>query len=166
MKLLIIGFMGSGKTYLGKLLAAKLNESFFDLDREIEKKLHCTINTIFKEEGESFFRESESEMLLNWKKQGIIATGGGIVERDVNRQFLLEEDKITVWLNTEWSQILKSLKRSHDRPLYNSLSDKDIYDLWKKRIKFYNECADIVINNPDIGTLISSINIYKKLYSK
>jgi len=166
MKLYVIGFMGSGKTYLGKLLALKLNETFFDLDREIERIQHQTIKTIFMKEGESFFRTLESELLLNLEKQGIIATGGGIVEREINRTYLMGEDKITVWLNTEWSRILEHLKKSDDRPLYNYSTDKEIYALWKRRIKLYKECADIVINNPDIETLINSINIFKKLNTK
>ena len=158
--------MGSGKTYLGKLLGLKLNEAFFDLDREIERIQHQPIKTIFKEKGESYFRNLESELLLNLGKQGVIATGGGVVERDKNRTYLKGKDTITVWLNTEWSQILEHLKRSNERPLYNNSNAKEIYDLWKRRIRLYKECADIVINNPDIETLISSINIYTKLYSK
>ena len=123
MKLFIIGFMGSGKTFLGRQLALKLNEPFYDMDIEIEKQQHLKIKEIFKQKGEPFFRELESKLLLNWDNEGIIATGGGVVESNINREFLLSEDKIVVWLNPVWTRILKHLERSEKRPLYNDLDN-------------------------------------------
>ncbi len=80
MKIFIIGFMGSGKTFLGKKLAENLNLPTFDLDQEITREQNCSIKEIFRTEGEDTFRKIESHILLNWHKEGIIATGGGIVE--------------------------------------------------------------------------------------
>ncbi len=84
----LIGFMGSGKTFLGKQLSEKLQFPFFDIDLEIEKKSNMNVNDIFQHKGEKYFREVETGILQNWNKNGIIATGGGIVISKINRDFL------------------------------------------------------------------------------
>jgi len=152
--------MGSGKTFLGKKLAEKLNLPFFDLDQEITREQNCSINEIFRTEGEDTFRKIESHILLNWHKEGIIATGGGIVEEERNRKVLMAEDNITLWLNIDWPVIKVHLKTSAQRPLFNRLTAEELYLLWQKRISLYKECADIEITDPDLNNLFNAVKKY------
>ncbi len=143
MMIFLIGFMGSGKTWFGKKLAAKKNLPFFDLDNEIEKKLGMNVLQIFQKYGEEYFRKIESEILLAWNKEGIIATGGGIVEKEDNRIFLQQKEIKTIWLNPSWETILERIKSS-DRPLVKKLTKTELSELWKNREPLYRECADVV----------------------
>lgn len=89
--IILIGFMGCGKTSVGKRLARRLNYSFTDTDQMIEKKAGCTINQIFDTKGEAFFREMETELLEEMRssfRQTVIATGGGLPVKKPNRELL------------------------------------------------------------------------------
>lgn len=141
--LFLIGFMGSGKTWFGKKLAAKKNLPFYDLDDEIEKKLGMNIPQIFQKYGEEYFRKIESEILLAWNHEGIIATGGGIVEKEENRIFFQQKEIKTIWLNPSWETILERIKSS-GRPLVRKFSEKELFELWQKREPLYRECTDVV----------------------
>ncbi len=151
--------MGSGKSYLGSEMAAQMDQKFYDLDEEIEHEQKCSIIKIFSEKGESHFRDLESELLCGWEKSGVVATGGGIIERECNRNFLKNNDHITIWLNPDWPEILKNLPRSSDRPLFNRMSERELYLLWQRRLPYYKECADIVVNDPDLDKLMRRIKI-------
>jgi len=152
--------MGSGKSFLGKKLAEKMNLPFFDLDQEITRKQNSSINEIFHTEGEQTFRKIESDILHNWNKEGIIATGGGIVEKEKNRKVFMKEENVTVWLNTAWTVILEHLKTSDQRPVFNRLTAEELYFLWKKRVLLYKECADIEITVPNLNTLFKAVQKY------
>jgi len=135
--------MGSGKTWFGKKIAATKNLPFFDLDDEIERKLGVNITQIFQKYGEEYFRKVESEILLGWDKEGIISTGGGIVEKEENRFFLQQKEIKTIWLNPSWEIIIERIKSSN-RPLVKKLSEQELFELWQKRESLYRECADVV----------------------
>src|SRR5215469_3283338 len=100
----VAGFMGSGKTVIGRLLAHQLGWSFFDLDHEIESAEKMPIAEIFETRGEPEFRRIETEMLkqhVAWIEQGrpsVVALGGGTFAQERNRA-LLADRGITVWLN-------------------------------------------------------------------
>ena len=99
MNIFLVGPMGSGKSSLGKKLAKSLDKKFIDTDKEIEKKENKTINEIFENNGEKYFREKEKEFLVNIPNNlnMIIATGGGIVTNQENRE-KLKENKV-IFLN-------------------------------------------------------------------
>ncbi|RLD54994.1 MAG: shikimate kinase [Bacteroidetes bacterium] len=149
-----VGFMGSGKTYIGRKIAAKINFHFYDLDKEIEKLTSLPIIKIFDKYGESYFRELESRILLKWNKQGVIATGGGIIGIKENRNFLNNSKVTVVWLDPSWKTIFSRITKS-DRPLIKLFSEEQLYELWEKRRKFYLECANIVYQKNDLNELIS-----------
>ena len=90
MNILLTGFMGAGKTTVGKKLSKRLGYFFIDTDREIEKEQGCTISEIFKYGGEICFRDLETNMLqqLQSKQNLVIATGGGMVMRQENRNLM------------------------------------------------------------------------------
>jgi len=163
MKIYLIGFMGAGKTSLGKKLAVELDLLFHDLDDMIELQEGCSIKELFPLKGEAYFRQAESYLLLNLQEQGIIATGGGIVIKPENREFLNLNDKITIWLNPGWEILNKRLLETDMRPLTEQLDQDQLYDLWQKRLPLYKDCADIVVNDPDPEKLLRSLKIYLKL---
>src|SRR5215475_12880865 len=96
----LLGFMASGKSTVGPLLAARLNRRFIDLDRVIEGKAGCPIVELIEREGEERFREIETETLREAVSQSgvIIAPGGGAITREENRE-LMSRLGITVWLD-------------------------------------------------------------------
>ena len=150
----LTGFMGCGKTFLGKQIASQLNLPFSDLDSEIEKSTGLFIENIFQKFGEIYFRDLETEILLNWIKPGIIATGGGIVENDNNRHFL--KNQKTIWLNPSFDEIFKRISNSK-RPLVQKLSKKELFELWKKRLPFYKECCNLIYSGSSAEDLIELI---------
>ena len=117
MNIFLVGPMGSGKSSLGKKLAKSLNKKFIDTDKEIEKKENKTINEIFENEGEKYFREKEKEFLINIPNNlnMVIATGGGIVTDQENRE-KLKENRV-IFLNASVERQSKRTSRSDKRPL-------------------------------------------------
>lgn len=148
MKIYLIGFMGTGKTYLGKKIAKKLNIPFFDLDREIEKKTNLSINKIFENWGNQKFRVIESELLMNNSFDGIIATGGGIVDRTVNQNYLMKEKNIIVWIINSWKLIFDRIANSN-RPLVKQLNKQELFNLFKTREIEYSRISDMQITNEE-----------------
>ncbi len=146
-KIFLIGFMGSGKSTVGKKLASVLGWSFIDLDEEIEKKEGLKIATIFSEKGETFFRNAESEMLRSVavRQNIVISTGGGTPCLGDNMDFMLKNG-ITVYLKLRPGQLHKRLKRaSAERPLLKSISGDNLYGYiagkLAEREKWYNRAA-------------------------
>jgi shikimate kinase len=145
----LIGFMGTGKTVVGKLLARKLGKEFIEMDDLIEKKAGRSIPEIFRQDGETVFRELEIEVTKNiagWKN-AVIAGGGGIVLNAINIDRLRQEC-IIVCLTASPSAILKRTSADKgERPLL-AVADRrrQIKDMLKYRGPFYAGAADITID--------------------
>ena len=147
MNIFLVGPMGSGKSSLGKKLAKSLDKKFIDTDKEIEKKESKTISEIFQTRGESYFREKEKEFLINIPNNlnVVIATGGGIVIDQENRE-KLKENKV-VFLNASVERQLKRTSRSDKRPLLKNVDKlKKLRELYDQRIEFYKEVCNFEIN--------------------
>jgi shikimate kinase len=141
----IIGYMGSGKTTLGLLLARSLSRKFVDLDRAISKRAGKEIPEIFSECGEETFRTIEHEALaaaLAEETPCIIACGGGVVVSQENR--LLLRDVITVFL-TEDTSVLYSRTRGPGRPL-RATSREEFERRYAERLPLYREVADLEVD--------------------
>jgi len=145
----LIGFMGTGKTAVGKLLAQKLGKEFIELDALIEKKAGKSITEIFRQDGEIRFRELEIEVTkaVTGRKNAVIACGGGVVLNTINIE-RLRLDYVIVCLTAAPSVILK--RTSNDkgsRPLL-AVADRllETEKLLKSRRPFYERAADISIN--------------------
>ena len=121
MNIFLVGPMGSGKSSLGKKLAKSLDKKFIDTDKEIEKNERKTISEIFENSGESYFREKEREFLINIPNSlnMVIATGGGIVTDQENRE-KLKENKV-IFLNASVERQHKRTSRSDKRPLLKNV---------------------------------------------
>ncbi|NUM51783.1 MAG: shikimate kinase [Flavobacteriales bacterium] len=118
----LVGFMGSGKTSIGSLLAQKLNYNFIDTDEEIEKQSKLSITDLFKEKGEQFFREREKEVLqqiLVNESTTVIATGGGMPCFYENMEKMLREG-VVIYLKCSPEEIAKRVLVKNSRPLLNA----------------------------------------------
>jgi len=145
----LTGFMGSGKTSLGRLLAGMLRVDFFDTDELITRRQGMSIAEIFSCYGENYFRDRESEVLelLCQKAPGtcVVSTGGGAVLREKNRA-ILKKSGVVVYLDVSSEEAYYRLKGVEDRPLIkvdNPL--QKIRALLQERIPFYAE-ADMRVN--------------------
>src|SRR4026207_369314 len=116
-RIYLVGFMGSGKTTAGGLLARKLGWSFIDLDHEIERGEGRSISDIFRVSGEPHFRRLEREYLerLSHTSRGVIALGGGTFIDPDNRK-LAEDTGLTVWLKVSFDKLVHRVKMEGTRP--------------------------------------------------
>ena len=147
--LALIGFMGAGKTAVGKVLAEKLGRSFVELDLLIEQKVGEPISEIFQQEGEIAFRELELEVTREVSKgrDSVIACGGGIVLNKINVD-RLKENAIIVYLTASPGVILKRVANEEgQRPLLEVDNPTlTIREMLRFRKPFYEGAADIIIN--------------------
>ena len=167
MNIFLVGPMGSGKSSLGKKLAKSLDKKFIDTDKEIEKKESKTISEIFQTSGESYFREKEKEFLINIPNNlnVVIATGGGIVIDQENRE-KLKENKV-VFLNASVERQLKRTSRSDKRPLLKNVDKlKKLRELYDQRIEFYKEVCNFEINVDKSGSKDILLEIIAELNEK
>ena len=118
----LVGFMGSGKSTIGRLLAAKLGWPFFDLDEEIEARERTAIAAIFETRGEAEFRRIEAQVVLQhvrWIERGrpaVVALGGGAFGDPATRQ-LLRDNGISVWLDCAYETVARRAAHDPARPL-------------------------------------------------
>lgn len=137
--IVLIGFMGVGKSTIGKMLGDKLSYRFLDSDDEIEKIAGVSISDIFNSYGEEYFRELEFQVLSNIIDEAklIISTGGGAV---MNRKLfnILLSKGIVIHLDASIETLYDRLKDSNDRPmLYHDDLEKRIEELYKLRRPIY-----------------------------
>ncbi len=117
----LVGFMGTGKTTLGKAVAARLSLPFFDLDAVVEQDAGRNISEIFETEGEESFRKRETKALLKTLEQqaeGVVATGGGAFTIEENRR-IMKEAGISVWLDVPMEELVTRV-RGDGRPLWKN----------------------------------------------
>ncbi len=158
----LIGFMGTGKTAVGKALAEKLGKEFFELDPLIEKKAGKTIPAIFKEDGEIAFREFEIEAIKEVSKErnAVIACGGGVVLNKINID-RLKREAVIVYLTASPRVILKRTSRdAEERPLLAVANPVlTIKELLRFRRPFYERAADTTVNTSrlDIDSVVTQI---------
>ncbi len=117
-RVVLVGFMGSGTSAVGRVLARRLGYAFEDMDRRIEERAGRTIAEIFREEGEEAFRELEREEALSLSRlEGrVVASGGGAFARPGTRA-LLQKGALTVWLQCDIGRILSRVPADGSRPL-------------------------------------------------
>jgi shikimate kinase len=152
----LVGLMGAGKTTIGRQLARTLKLPFYDSDKAIEESTGVDIPTIFEFEGEEGFRDREQKMLQQLTKMDgiVLATGGGAVLREENRQ-LLKENGFIVYLQCSVDRILERTRRDTQRPLLNTDDPRErIETLFAQREPLYLSCADYKI---DTGVLQSKV---------
>lgn len=154
--LILIGFMGTGKTSLGKLLANKLGRGFVDLDQKIERDAGMTIPKIFELHGEKYFRELEKKAVreVSERKNLVIATGGGTV-KDAENVRLLKNSGVIICLTTDPEEIFRRTERRGERPVLDGGGEKrfeTIKKLLAEREIFYSQ-ADYTIDTTNWSPL-------------
>ena len=140
--------MGAGKTTIGQLLANELRQEFIDLDQQIVEQVGMTIPDYFALQGEEGFRLVETSTLEQMlTEERVIATGGGIVTQEVNRQ-LLKDVQGVIYLAADPEVALTRIKNDagSERPIAQEKSDQEMIDLFYTRQQFYLEVADFVID--------------------
>ena len=167
MNIFLVGPMGSGKSSLGKKLAKRLDKKFIDTDKEIEKKESKTINEIFENNGENYFRKKEKEFLINIQNNLnlVIATGGGIVLDQENREKLKEN--IVIFLNASVERQSRRTSKSDKRPLLKNVDRlKKLRELYDERLEFYKEVSNFEINVDKFQSKDILVSIIEELNEK
>ena len=145
--IVLIGFMGSGKTTVGHLVAEKLNWPFVDTDSQIVEEAGLAIPDIFAAEGESGFRERETAVLtrLTTEPPSVISTGGGIITQPRNAP-LLKSLGFVVWLSATEADIFSRVSRNRNRPLLLTPDPRQtIHNLLEQRRPLYAAFAHLTI---------------------
>ncbi len=144
----LIGLMGAGKTTIGRQLANALRVPFYDSDKAIEEQTGVDITTIFEYEGEEGFRIREQNMIQELTQiDGIVlATGGGVILKEQNRQ-ILKKKGFVVYLECSIDKILQRTRRDNQRPLLNTDDPRGrIETLFSQRKDFYMSTSDFSID--------------------
>ena len=164
--LVLTGMMGVGKSTVGKNLAQKLSYNFVDIDRTIESREGSTINLIFKNKSESYFRKLENEISLEKlkKKNTVISLGGGaFLNKYIRRE--VKNTSVSFWLDVDVSELIKRLKKNKKRPLlYNKNLNVTVNKIYLERKKTYSE-ADYRIKCNFLGP-DKIVDKILKLYEK
>jgi len=150
--IVLIGFMGCGKSTVGKKLAGALSYEFGDTDAMIEETYGKTISQMFAEDGEEYFRTAETELLqkLSTEAKGLVlATGGGMPMREENAA-LLREIGTVVFLEAKIETILERLQNDTGRPLADG-EDREarLRPLYEKRLPVYRAAADYILDTEE-----------------
>ncbi|MDR0920850.1 MAG: shikimate kinase [Lactobacillales bacterium] len=146
-RIILIGFMGAGKTTISAKLGQRLHLPVVDLDEFISKKISGTIADYFEKYGEASFRYLETECLQELLKQKIIlSTGGGIVVSSENRKLLSQEENV-VYLETSPKLFLERIRndKENNRPLANEKSDAEVVALFQSRETYYKEAMSFSV---------------------
>ncbi len=152
----LIGFMATGKTAVGRALAKKLKKKYVSTDTLVEKMSGTKISTIFKKKGEPYFRSLETSVLksLKNKKKVVLSCGGGIVIKPVNRS-LLRKLGTVIWLKASPEKINGRLGQLKQRPLLNikgrSQRIKKIKEMLASRKPLYEKSANIAIDTDTLS---------------
>ena len=169
-KIVLVGYMGSGKTEIGKLLSKKVNLPFYDLDFLIENEFSKTINQIFEEKGEIFFRKKEHEVFankINTNESFVLSLGGGTPCYANNHEFLKKEDVISIYLKASIPTLKSRLKFNlSNRPLLKDLSEEELTEYIAKHLfdrSFYYNQSKYTITVDDKSPLEVVEEIEKKL---
>lgn len=160
----LTGFMGAGKTTVARILADKLQWVYIDLDDVLVSNEQKSISDIFTENGEEYFRDCESSLLNSqmFERASVVATGGGIVARKINRDRMKALGKI-VYLKTSWNELKSRLASSTDRPLVDQNNGwTSVEKLWAERQPYYEDC-DIIVETDGLKPAEIVTSIMKQL---
>lgn len=143
MKIYLVGFMGAGKSTVGRMLSKELNLSFIDLDHEIEQQADKKISEIFKEDGEMAFRKIEADSLKKTDAE-IIATGGGILYLEETGRWMLNKGTI-IYLHAPFEELYARIQGDTSRPVA-AKPYEELKNLYHKRDREYRSVANYQVS--------------------
>jgi shikimate kinase len=161
--IVLVGLMGVGKTSVGRRLARRISRPFVDTDEYLERQSGRSIPDIFEADGEATFRDLETAVLrelLARAEPQVIATGGGIVVREENRELLAASGARTVWLCARIETLSKRLTFSRTpRPLLSSDPDAVLRRLSLERDRFYREVANacVCVDGRNVAEVVEAV---------
>lgn len=165
----LIGMMGAGKSAVGRSLARSLGAHFVDMDHLIVERTGKSINLIFAEDGEPFFRDLETEILkeISAKRGQVVATGGGIVLKPENVQMMKSAGKI-IFLEAKAETLWERVQLKTDRPLLKTETPRETLEaIYHQREPLYRQCADEVVVSEgksfhDVAHEIMNLHVEKR----
>jgi shikimate kinase len=164
MKIFLIGLLGSGKTTLGKQLAAELDIPFVDLDWEIEKKENKSVREIFAQNGEDYFRKIEAETLREWSTASqdyVMGTGGG-APCFFNGMDIINESGLSIFLDVAVDELVSRLAKATDRPLLNAMDEAErkekLESLRAVRVPVYSK-AHLILQDTSLDAVLRAIKL-------
>jgi len=162
-RIALIGFMGSGKTTVGRLVASRLGYRFLDLDSLILENAGKSIREIFDQDGEEAFRRIESDALYSVREMNrlVIATGGGAPIRQENQEFF-ENLAVTFYLEVSFEEFLERTGADRARPLLDR-SEQELEELYRSRLPVYRSLGRRILTDarrPDeiVAEIIRTLN--------
>ena len=147
--LILVGMMGSGKTTVGRMLAKQLGKNFVDSDEEIIKRTGVTVPHIFDVEGEAGFRQRETAAIreLTARENLVLATGGGAVLDEKNRE-MLQQNGVVVYLKANVHDLWQRTRHDRNRPLLQTDNPHArLAELFQQRDPLYRQVSDIVVQS-------------------
>lgn len=162
--IVLCGFMGCGKTTVGKILAEKLSMKFIDMDDEIVRRENMSINEIFRLRGEDYFRDCEHMLCrdLSDTEGLVIATGGGALTFQRNTDVFKNRDLI-FFLDVPVDEIKRRLENDDTRPLLSGEDrDRKMKDLFEKRYDIYRNASDFSVKG--VHTPDESADLITEIY--
>jgi shikimate kinase len=166
MKVILVGYMGSGKSSVGKLLASKLGIPFCDLDAVIEENEQQLIPELFENKGEIYFRKIENTILklvLQKEESFVLSLGGGTPCYHNNHEMLLQEDVVSIYLKGNAITLANRLQDEKvKRPLLSAVSENDLIDFINKhlfdRSFYYHQVHHVIsIDEKSLEQLVAEI---------
>ena len=142
-RIYLVGYMGSGKTAIGKRVSFGTKLPFYDMDAEIVRKAGMTIPEIFEQYGEAFFRQLETEFLKEFRDEFcIISTGGGVAMREENRQ-IMRNTGLVFYLNAPFKDIWRRISTDKNRPIVQRSTRAELEQLYNQRAPQYLAASHI-----------------------
>lgn len=155
-KIILIGYMGSGKSTIAKLLSKSMHYEFLDLDEIIEKEQNASVSAIFERKGEVYFRKLEHEVLkriLQSESNMVLSLGGGTPCFSNNQELLKQEDIDTIYLKTSIDKLYERLRtQKANRPLIANKSEDEMKEFIAKHLferSFYYNQAKYIVTTDD-----------------
>jgi len=156
MNYVMMGYMGAGKSTVGKALSRKLKLNYIDTDEMIVKQMNLSISEIFDQYGEEYFRNLETELIKKLSEEvdnSVISLGGGLAVKEENHQYIKNAGKV-VYLRVKPETVFNRLKGDTTRPLLQGSTEEvmnKIKDMISKRGPIYEKLSDVTVDVDDLN---------------
>lgn len=150
----LCGFMGCGKSHIGRMISSDMGRKFIDLDKYIVTMENMSIPEIFDKFGEPHFRKLEAKYIRELSGGNIVATGGGALINDETAKFA-QDSGISVYINTSFDICYKRIKGDANRPLVVNNTPEQLEELYNKRAEIYRRNATYMVNGNTRDTAIA-----------